>query len=189
MRLRFSFRSSIPVVLVSAIALAGISCSKSIQPSEQLSPVTPSAVDANAGEWKMIYLSSATQVPVAPPTAVSNPSYQSELAAIKNAQANLTDTDRASITYWSGGGVLRWNQILRELVAAADLPPAPNPDGSYPSPIRRIPSPIRDIRSAILLTPRAPTATFRSRNIEALKVAWYYKFQYNRPSPCQTATV
>ena len=30
--------------------------------------------------------------------------------------------------------VLHWNEILLELVARADLPPAPNPDGTYPVP-------------------------------------------------------
>ena len=38
------------------------------------------------------------------------------------------------IDYWSGGGVLRWNQILRELVARYNLPPAPRPNGTYPAP-------------------------------------------------------
>jgi len=33
---------------------------------------------------------------------------------------------RKSIEYWSDGGVLRWNQIFRELVARYNLPPAPS---------------------------------------------------------------
>ena len=60
--------------------------------------------------------------------------YQAELAAIKTAQAALTDAQRQYIEYWSGGGVLRWNQILRELVARVNLPPAPRDDGTYPAP-------------------------------------------------------
>ena len=39
-----------------------------------------------------------------------------------------------AIAYWSGGGVMRWNQILRELVARYNLPPAPRDEGGYPVP-------------------------------------------------------
>ena len=85
----------------------------------------------------MIVLSGPTQVPVPAPALTTDPGYQSELASIKTAQASLTDAQKTAITYWSAGGVLRWNEILRELVARADLPPAPNADGSYPVTQRR----------------------------------------------------
>jgi hypothetical protein len=101
---------------------------------ETLPPLTPASADAGAGNWRMIVLTGPTQIAVPGPAPVVSDAYLAELAAIKTAQASLTDTQRASIEYWSGGGVLRWNQIMRELVARADLPPAPRDDGTYPVP-------------------------------------------------------
>ena len=46
----------------------------------------------------------------------------------------MTDAQRAAVRYWTGAGVLRWNEIQRELVARYNLPPAPRADGSYPLP-------------------------------------------------------
>ena len=80
---------------------------------------------ADTGTWQMIVLTGPTQIPVPPPAQVSSLDYQAELTAIKNAQGRLTKEQRKLIDYWSRGGVLRWNEIMLELVARADLPPAP----------------------------------------------------------------
>jgi hypothetical protein len=90
--------------------------------------------DPGAGGWQMIGLSSATQFTVAPPAQTSSFDYQVELTAIKSAQARLTAAQRKAIAYWSGGGVLRWNEILLGLVSRFNLPPGPNADNSYPVP-------------------------------------------------------
>ena len=50
---------NIASILALGCALLGAGCGKSIPSSEQLSPVTPSAPDSNAGSWKMIVLSGA----------------------------------------------------------------------------------------------------------------------------------
>ena len=117
-----------------AFTLTSASCGKSVTPTETLPALAPVATDANAGSWKMIVLNGPTQIAVAPPVPVSDPTYQAELASIKNSQASLTLDQQAALTEWSGSGVLRWNQIMRELVARADLPPAPAPGGTYPVP-------------------------------------------------------
>src|SRR4051812_43316487 len=103
-------------------------------PIEKLPQVKATSTDADAGSWQMIVLNGPTQFTVPAPAQVTSLDYQSELSAIKNAQAHLTDSQRKAITYWSGGGILRWNEILLGLVARADLPPAPAPDGTYPVP-------------------------------------------------------
>jgi thiamine pyrophosphate-dependent acetolactate synthase large subunit-like protein len=82
----------------------------------------------------MAFLAAPDVVPVAAPTDPSSDAYKAELAAIKDAQSKLTNGQRDIIEFWSGGGVLRWNQIFRELVARYNLPPAPRADGSYPVP-------------------------------------------------------
>ncbi len=178
-------RRSASLVALLAVCFTFSSCSKQVTAADPLPAAAPAATDANAGSWKMIVLTGPAQVPVPAPAATNDPGYLSELAAIKTAQASLTDAQRQNITYWSAGGVLRWNQILRELVARADLPPAPNPDGSYPVPNQA--NPFADPQYPFSNPPYAARAySYVSvAQYDALKAAWYYKYQYNRPSPFQ----
>jgi hypothetical protein len=142
-----------------------------------------SGPDANAGTWQMIVLSSPSQIPVAAPSATTSLDYQAELAAIKNAQAHLTTDQRKAIDYWKSGGVLRWNEILRELVSRADLPPPPSPDGTYPVP--DVNNPFAEPQYPFGNPPYAARAYsyVAVAQFEALKVAWYYKYLYSRPAP------
>jgi hypothetical protein len=178
--------------LILAAAFFGVlvSCNKAVDPlgGEKLPPVTPANDDPGAGNWQMIVLTGPTQFTVAAPAATTDPAYQTELASIKTAQGKITDDQKAAMAYWSAGGVLRWNQILRGLVAEADLPPAPNPDGSYPFPDPN--NPFADPRFPFSNPPYAARAYsyVAVAQYEALKVAWYYKYQYNRPSPSKVDT-
>jgi hypothetical protein len=147
--------------------------------------VSAAGNDPDAGMWQMIVLSGPTQISVPAPLAVSGPDYQSELAAIRNAQGRITKAQRNAIAYWSQGGVLRWNEILLELVARANLPPAPSADGTYPVPDAN--NPFADPQFPFGNPPYAARAYsyVTVAQYEALKVAWYYKYLYNRPSPWQ----
>ena len=158
----------ITITILSAfafVALVTVSCNKDIKSTEVLKPLTPTSLDENAGTWKMIVMTGPAQVALAAPDSVKSVNYQAELAAIKKLQAGLTDAQRASIAYWSGGGVLRWNEIMRELVARYNLPPAPNADGSYPVPDAEILLPIRLFRFRIQVTQHGHTAMYRPRNM------------------------
>ena len=77
---------------------------------------------------------------------------------------------------------------MRELVARYNLPPAPRPDGTYPPPDAN--NPFADPVFPFANPPYAARAySYASLAIyEALKVAWAYKFQYNRPAPHQVDT-
>jgi hypothetical protein len=169
--------------LTLTFALVASGCSKSLPTSEELPPTSPTSADADAGSWRMIVVSGAGQFPVPPPAPVGSDAYQSELASIKTAQANITAAQRQSIDYWSGGGVLRWNQILRELVARYNLPPAPRDDGSYVFPDAN--NPFADPQFPFANPPYAARAYsyVALAQFEALKVAWAYKLQYDRPAP------
>jgi len=175
----FLFRS----LAVACVLSAGGACSQYVPLLETLPPLTPASADAGAGNWRMIVLTGPTQIAVPAPAPVVSDAYLAELAAIKTAQASLTDTQRASIEYWSGGGVLRWNQIMRELVARADLPPAPRDNGTYPVPDSE--NPFADPQFPFGNPPYAARAYsyVAVAQFEALKAAWFYKFQYGRPSP------
>ena len=150
-----------------------------------VSPLLAQGNDPGAGAWRMIVLTGPTQIPVAPPASVSSLDYQAELAAIKAAQGRLTNEHRSSIEYWSRGGVLRWNEIMLELVARADLPPAPSADGTYPVPDAN--NPFADPQFPFGNPPYAARAYsyVAVAQFEALKAAWHFKYLYGRPSPSQ----
>lgn len=181
-----SSRFLIPAALL-LVAGSIIAC-KQIASNEILPVQTVSNADSNAGSWTMILLSGPTQIPVAAPEPTNSSDYQAELSNIKSAQASLTEAQRANITYWSAGGALRWNEILRQEVAMADLAPAPNPDGSYPSPDPN--NPFADPQYPFSNPPYAARAYsyVSAAQYDALKVAWHFKFLYNRPSPYQVDT-
>ncbi len=122
----------LPLLLI-ALTL-NIGCDKSLELDEKFSPVTPADVDADAGDWDMIVLASPDAIAVPAPDAIGSTPYLAELAAIKAEQATLTAEQKKIIKYWSAGGVVRWNQFLRELVARYNLPPAPNSQDVYPLP-------------------------------------------------------
>jgi hypothetical protein len=166
---------------VAALTLAG--CDKSITETESLLPQTAVNVDANAGSWRMIVLSSPSQVAVPAPSATTSAAYLAEIAALKTAQASLQPEQRERIEYWTGGGVLRWNQILRGLVARYNLPPAPRADGTYIFP--DVNNPFGDPAFPFANPPYAARAYsyVAVAQYEALKAAWYWKYLYNRPSP------
>lgn len=170
-------------VLISLTLLNG--CDKEVESTEQFIPLQPVSQDANAGAWHMIVMTSADQVAVAAPADVNTDTYKAELTALKDQQRSLSRSQRDIIAYWSGGGVLRWNQILRQLVARYNLPPAPRSDGSYPAPDAE--NPFADPNFPFANPPYAARAySYVSvAQYEALKAAWYYKALYKRPSPHQ----
>jgi len=180
-----------------------VSCNKDIEQSEKLTKLQPTDLDIDAETWLSVN-NDATDVTVAKiitaaetstpkifdypadEAAVQNinsTAYQAELASIKDLQKNLTAKQKKIISYWSGGGVLRWNQILRELVARFNLPPAPLPSGTYPLPDAE--NPFADPNFPFSNPAYAARAYSYVSNAqyEALKAAWHYMYLYNRPSP------
>lgn len=176
--------SALLAVAASAALVAGIaSCDRTVAPTESLEPLAPLNVDADAGTWRMLVLTGPAQVPVPAPAATSSPAYLAELEAIKSAQAHMTDRDRSAVRYWGAGGVMRWNQVTRELVARYNLPPAPRPDGTYPVPDAE--NPFGDPGFPFSNPPYAARAYsyVAVAQYEALKAAWHFKYLYHRPSP------
>ena len=167
-----------------ALILMPMSC-KEISDNEKLTAQPALNIDANAGTWKPVFLNPINQIAVATPTAITSDAYKAELASIKDIQSKLTTAQRKAIEYWSGGGILRWNQIFRELVARYNLPPAPNADGSYPVPDSE--NPFADPAFPFSNPPYAARAySYVSvAQYDALKAAWYYKYlpTHNRPAP------
>jgi PAP2 superfamily protein len=186
MSLKPSFHRPLRLAVIScSAAFIAAGCDKSVGPFEVLPPLEPSSLEPTAGSWRMILLTGPSQIAVAAPTAVASAAYVAELDAIKTSQANLTSSQRNAIAYWSGGGVMRWNQILRELVARYNLPPAPKDEGGYPVPDAENPFGDPAFPFANPVYAARAYSYVSAAQYDALKSAWYWKFQYNRLSPAK----
>src|SRR6478736_3001900 len=80
-----------------------VSCNKEVNFSEGLTPLQPTNVDANAGTWKPVFVTSYTKYAGSVPTPAdtSTTAYKTELASIKNLQSVLTSGQQKAIEYWS----------------------------------------------------------------------------------------
>ncbi len=162
-------------------------CSKKITGrTDNLPALNPASTDLNAGSWKTVLLKKPDSFAIATPLAVSNVNYVAELNEIKGLQKSLTSDQDAKIKYWAAGGVLRWNETLRELVAKYNLPPYQNPDGTYP-----IPSSANPFAYPLFPFANPPYAArayayISAAQYDALVACWYYKKLYNRPAPYTT---
>src|SRR5262245_48522089 len=76
------------------LALLAFAGCQNVQTTEELPVRTPGSTDAGAGGWRMLVLSSPTQIAVPPPAAATSDAYRAELAAIKDAQAGLTQAQK-----------------------------------------------------------------------------------------------
>jgi hypothetical protein len=182
---RFSNRRILVAAVSGAVVLVTASCDKTIGPFEVLPPLQPSSLEPSAGSWSMILLTGPTQIAVAAPAPVTSAAYLAELDAIRSSQATLSSAQRTAIAYWSGGGVMRWNQILRELVARYNLPPAPKDEGGYPVPDAENPFGDPAFPFANPVYAARAYSYVSAAQYDALKSAWYWKFQYNRLSPAK----
>lgn len=160
------------------------SCSKTIKErTADLPALSPAEPDADAGTWKTILLSAPDEMPLAVPAPVTAPDYRAEINEIKDWQANISAADKKMVEYWSAGGILRWNELMRELVAKHNLPPYQNEDGSYP-----VPSAVNPLAYPQFPFANPPYASrayayISAAQYDALVAAWHYKQLYNRKAP------
>ena len=180
-----NFKNIINTLLLPLLGLTGllISCDKTIT-EPTFSAYTPASLDEKAGTWKPYILTTANEVVVPAPSAVSSPEYVAELAALKTLSNNLTQEQTNAVAYWGAGAAFRWNEIARELAARYNLAPAYNAElGKYPVPDAANP----------LAEPKFPFANppYTARALaylsvaqyDALVSAWNYKYKFNRVAP------
>ena len=170
--------------LLASSLLTLLSCNKSISNStSNLPALNPTSEDLNAGTWKPVLLSRPDTFAVAAPVATTSPLYVADLNEIKGYQAHLSGDDANNIKYWSAGGVLRWNEIMRGLVAKYNLPPYQEANGTYP-----IPSSTNPFAYPLFPFSNPPYAGrayayVSAAQYDALVACWHYKTLYNRPAP------
>lgn len=161
-----------------------VSCDKDIEGrTDNIPALQPSNIDLNAGIWKPILLTAPTEFPVAVPSATTTPDYIAQINEIKTWQAELTSEEKRIIKYWSAGAVLRWNEILRELVAKHNLPPYQNEDGTYPFPSANNPLAYPQFPFANPPYAARAYAYVAAAQYDALVAVWHYKKLYNRTAP------
>src|SRR3954470_2217661 len=131
---RFAAHRRMLAATAFAGSLALVACDDTVHVTTEAPLLQSSNIDASAGSWKMIVLTGPDQIAVAAPAASTSDAFRAEVDAVKSAQSRMTDAQQRAVAYWSSGGVIRWNQIERELVARYNLPPAPRPDGTYAVP-------------------------------------------------------
>ena len=171
----------LPAYIIIFSSLTLFSCSKSItERTADIPALNPVNIDLNAGTWKPVLLTGPAEFPLVAPIATNTPEYVAQVAEIKSWQANLSSDERALVKYWSAGAVLRWNEILRELVAKHNVPPYQNPDGTYP-----IPSAANPVAYPTFPFSNPPYAAraygyIAAAQYDALVSAWHYKTLYNR---------
>lgn len=173
-------------LFISAVLLS-TSCIKQVEGrTDNLPALNPSNIDLNAGTWKTVLIKRPDTFIIATPLAVSNVNYIAELNEIKGLQKNSTPAQIENMKYWAAGGVLRWNETMRALVAKYNLPPVQNADGTYP-----IPSAANPFAYPLFPFANPPYAArayayIAAAQYDALVACWYYKKLYNRPSPSIT---
>jgi len=176
---------------------AGISsCEKYLdRDGTELSALNPINTDAAAGSWKTytgtVVADYATVVTA--PDAVNSAKYLAEIEEVKSEVGKINDARREAIRYWNGGGILRWNQIMRELVAKNNLPPAENADFSksttFPYPLPNSADPDNLNGSGTTFPFSNPPYAARAYSYvsvaqyDALVMAMALKAKYARKSP------
>src|ERR1700733_11749270 len=172
------------MLLAACVIMTMEACNKSIHDVTANTPsLDPANEDLNAGTWELILLSRPDSFAVAVPAATNSSGYIADLNEIIGLQRSLSADDEQKINYWSAGGVLRWNEILRDLVAKYNLPPYQNTSGTYP-----IPSSANPFAYPLFPFSNPPYAArayayVSAATYDALVSAYYYKKLYNRAAP------
>ena len=159
------------------------SCGKKlVERTDQLSALQPTDLDLNAGMWKPVLLSRPDTFAVVAPAAAGSTAYLADLNEVKSYQSRLSVADQDKINFWAAGGTLRWNELMRQLVAKYNLPPYQNADGSYP-----IPSSANPFAYPLFPFSNPPYAArayayIAAAQYDALVACWHFKKLYNRPA-------
>lgn len=175
------FRS---ILYITGFAAIVVACSKDVTSrTDNVAALQPAKTDIDAGTWKPVLLTAANEFAVPAPVATTTPEYIAQINEIKTWQADLTGEEKELVKYWSAGAVLRWNEIMRELVAKHNLPPYQNADGTYPAPNANNPLAYPLFPFANPPYAARAYAYITAAQYDALVAAYHYKKLYNRAAP------
>lgn len=173
------------LLILGIVFIAGFfqACQKDIPTQLDFDIYSFASDDADGGNWKPALLTGPGQIPLPAPDPVASASYQAELEDVRIASRQLTRQQEEAIRYWGNNGLIRWNEIARELAAKYNLAPAPNPDGSYGAPNPAAPDVYPLFPFAHPPYASRMFAYWSAAQFDALISAWHYKHLYDRPAP------
>jgi len=176
------------IILIASGLLVGSvafnSCSKQIDEENMNYPMlNPDREDANAGTWKPILLTAPNEFACPAPILTTSADYIIQLNEIKSFQENITSEERDLVEYWGAGAVLRWNEIMRELVAKHNIPPYQNADNTYPIPSANNPLAYPTFPFSNPPYAARAYAYLSAATYDALIATYHYKQLYSRAAP------
>ncbi len=115
------------IIAFTAICVLALSCQEDIDTGYSFDTYHFSGLDAQGGTWKTILIGDVNQYDVKLPDETNSAAYLKELSDLKTASAKPSTEQLNAIKYWGNNGLIRWNEIARDLVSKYNLPPAPNP--------------------------------------------------------------
>ena len=185
------FTKNIKLIFSAFLFMVGLSsCEKYLEKDgTELPALSPTNIDANAGVWKTYTGTVVTDYStvITTPDPVTSDKFKQEIEEVKSEVGKIDDARRDAIRYWNGGGILRWNQIMRELVAKNNLPPAENEQGFYPVPNSADPNNLNGTGTSFPFSNPPYAARAYSyvsvAQYDALVMAMALKAKYARKSP------
>ncbi|PKA98731.1 PAP2 superfamily protein [Flavobacteriaceae bacterium MAR_2009_75] len=167
--MKFNFKY---ISFVFCLTLLFLSCEEDIPEMAELPIPNSVSLDADAGDWQNVMeLDYLTEISLPTPTDVDSDTYKEELEELVAITENRTPEQERRVRYWASGGVLRWNRVLRELVAKYNVAPPP---GSTPNPKKPVANPPFAARAYAMLS---------VAQHDALIATWKLKYTVNRPAP------
>lgn len=175
------------IALVSCLTSSLLSCNKDIvETNSDFPSLAPSNNDVSAANWKPLIIQSASDFELPAPEETNSAGYKAELTELKSASSNLSNEQIQVINYWKVGSVLRWNEIMRELVAKHNLAPYQKDDGTYPAPSAANPFTYPEFPFSNPPYAARAYAYVSAAQYDALISAWGFKNKYNRQAPYKT---
>lgn len=165
--------------------LLGTSCMEDLPNQYDFTGYQFSNLDANAGQWNLILHSSNEQILIPSPAESSSLEIQKELEDTKEKQLNATAAQKEAVGYWTNNPLLRWNEIALELATKYNLIPAPNSDGTYPSPDPANPAKYPKFPYSHPPYTSRMLAYLSVAQYDGLIMAWHYKYKFKRQAPYQ----
>jgi hypothetical protein len=171
------------LITPSVLMLIAISCNKDIlENDDNWQPLNPISLDTTAGNWIPCVTTPTDVFTVPLPDAPNSANYQKELADVKAALAQQTAAQKEAIEYWQAGAVLRWNEIMRALVAKYNLAPQDSA-GVYPIPSATNPFAYPQFPFSNPPYAARAYAYISVAQYDALVAAYKFKMQYQRAAP------
>lgn len=142
------------VIFISLVSLTG--CKNDSTAPVEAPQQGQSTAELSGGQWKTVLIPPVTTFQLSPPPSDNSSRTRTELNELLKFQAERNGQIISNINYWNNNGIIRWNEIARNLV------------------IKHKTSPPMASRAYALLS---------VGQYDALIAAWHNKYLHNRQAP------